>query len=103
MLITYPEGDASVACWSNIGVLEPGVFSVTVAFAFKTAFIRNKEKRKRVMLTLKKKGQAEKKNKIKHKSPYQPHSRSRSKLYQAYSFDNKYTLHLDNRIETLKS
>jgi hypothetical protein len=38
MLVTYPEGDASFACWSNIGVLELGVLSGTVALAFKTAF-----------------------------------------------------------------
>lgn len=42
MLITYPEGDASDACWSNMGVLEPDVLSGTVALAFKTAFIINK-------------------------------------------------------------
>jgi hypothetical protein len=45
ILITYPEGDASVACWSNIGVLELGVLSGTVALAFKTAF--NKQYKKK--------------------------------------------------------
>lgn len=60
MLNTYPEGDASVACWSNIGVLELSVLSGTVACAFKTALIRNKEKRNKVMLT-KKKGKPKKK------------------------------------------
>ena len=42
MLITYPEGDASVPWWSNIEVPELGALSGIVAFAFKTAFTEKK-------------------------------------------------------------